>query len=77
MRAPRNRAHLSNWRGGLQSFTKFLRLFLVFMSISALMEILISISQEFLLVLTEFSFCKEDWTLSYHSMKIRHFPNKS
>ena len=30
-----------------------------------------------LLVLTKFSFWQEEWTLGYHSMNFRHFPNNS
>ena len=55
----------------LQSFTKYLRLTLVFMWNSTLREKFIFCS--FLLVLTKFSIWKKDLALGYYSMKFRHF----
>ena len=34
-------------------------------------------SRWFVLVLTKFSFWKEDWVLGYNSMKLRDFPDTS
>ena len=34
-------------------------------------------SRWFVLVLTKFSFWKEDWALDYNSMKLRDFPDTS
>ena len=58
----------------LQSFTKYLKLTLVFMRNSALPE---KFFMFFLLVLTKFLFWQEGWALGYLSMKFRHFPDIS
>ena len=49
----------------LQSFTKYLRLALVFMQNSALREKFNLFLKSFLLVLTMFSFWQEDWARGY------------
>ena len=58
----------------LQSFTKYLRLTLDFISNSALWERLnFGFSRVFLVELTKFSFRQGDCALGYHSMAFRHF----
>ena len=59
------------------SFTKYSRLTLVSTWNSALRVKFNFCFTEFLLAFTKFSFWQEDWTLGYHSMKLRHFPNIS
>ena len=66
-----------HYRKQPHSSTKYLRLTLVFMWNSTLRKSLIFIFQEFLLVLTKFSFRHKDWALGYHSVKFRHFPDIS
>ena len=61
----------------LQSFTKYLRLILVFISNSALLEKFKEFLKSVLLVLTKFSFWQGDWAIGYHSMKFRHFSDIS
>ena len=61
-----------------QSSTKCLRPTLFFMWNSALWEMFnFCFSRVFLLVLIKFSFWQEGWTLGYHSMNFRHFPDIS
>ena len=57
-----------------QSFTKYLRITLVFMWNGALPE---GFGYYYLLVLAEFSFWLGYWALGYHSMGFRHFPDVS
>ena len=63
---------LRETKSDLKSFAKYLRLTLVSMWNSALREKLFF--KSFSLVLRKFSFSQEDWTLGYHSMKLRDFP---
>ena len=59
-----------------QSFTRYLRLSLVFMSNSALQEKFnFCFFKSFLLVLNKFLFWQEDWAPGYHSMTFRHLPD--
>ena len=60
-----------------QTVTKYLRLALDLRWNSPLWEKLLLFSGSFLLVLTEFSFLREDLALAHHSIKFRHFYNIS
>ena len=61
-----------------QSFTKYLRLTLVFMWNSAPWEKFnFLFFKGFLLVLTKLLFWQKDWALDYHSMEFSHFPDTS
>ena len=57
----------------LQSFTKYFRITIVFMSNSVIRQ---KFNFYFLRVFC-FSFWQEDWELVYHSIKLRHFPDIS
>ena len=60
-----------------QSFTKYLRISLVFTRNSTLREKFNFYFARVLLGLTKYSFWQEDFTLEYYSMKFRHFPDIS